>query len=137
MAIERSPFSVIPGTEEDLAIEIEQPEMMDSQNTEVYLAEDGSATIGFDPEEQINLQFGENIAEALDERQLQQIASELVENYEEDLNSRDDWFNTFSKGLDLLGIRGEDRSEPFEGASGVHHPILSEAVTQESVTTLS
>ena len=130
MAIERSPFSVIPGTEEDLAIEIEQPEMMDSQNTEVYLAEDGSATIGFDPEEQINLQFGENIAEALDERQLQQIASELVENYEEDLNSRDDWFNTFSKGLDLLGIRGEDRSEPFEGASGVHHPILSEAVTQ-------
>ena len=130
MAIERPPFSVIPGIQEELDIEIEQPEMMDPQNTEVYLAEDGSATIGFDPEEEIDLPFGENIAEALDERQLQEIASELVENYEEDLNSRDDWYTTFSKGLDLLGIRGEERSEPFEGASGVHHPILSEAVTQ-------
>ena len=119
MAIERTPFSVIPGTEEDLAIEIEQPEMMDSQNTEVYLAEDGSATIGFDPEEQINLQFGENIAEVIDERELSAIASELTSLYEDDVESRDDWFNTFSKGLDLLGIRGEDRSQPFEGASGV------------------
>ena len=130
MAIERTPFSVIPGTEEDLAIEIEQPEMMDPQNTEVYLAEDGSATIGYDPEEQINLQFGENIAEVSDERELSAIASELTSLYEDDLESRDDWFNTFSKGLDLLGIRGEDRSQPFEGASGVHHPILSEAVIQ-------
>ena len=125
MAIERPPFSVIPGIHEELDIEIEQPEMMDQQNTEVYLADDGSATIGFNPQEEIDLPFGENIAEALDERQLQEIASELIENYEEDLNSRDDWYTTFSKGLDLLGIRGEERSEPFEGASGVHHPILS------------
>ena len=130
MAIERSPFSVIPGAEEELDIEIEQPDMFDPENTQVFLAEDGSATIGFDPQQEIDLPFGENIAEALDERQLQEIASELIEYYEEDLNSRDDWYTTFSKGLDLLGIRGEDRSEPFEGASGVHHPILSEAVTQ-------
>ena len=59
MAIERPPFSVIPGIQEELDIEIEQPEMMDPQNTEVYLAEDGSATIGFDPEEEIDLPFGE------------------------------------------------------------------------------
>ena len=130
MAIERQPFSVIPGAEEEIELEIEQPEMLNPQNTEVFLAEDGSATIGYDPDQQINLKFGENIAEALEERQLQEIASELVDSYEEDLNSRDDWYTTFSKGLDLLGIRGEDRSQPFEGASGVHHPILSEAVTQ-------
>jgi len=130
MAIERQPFSVIPGAEEDIELEIEQPEMLNPQNTEVFLAEDGSATIGYDPAQQINLKFGENIADALEENQLQEIASELVDSYEEDLNSRDDWYTTFSKGLDLLGIRGEDRSQPFEGASGVHHPILSEAVTQ-------
>ena len=130
MAIERQPFSVIPGAEEDIELEIEQPEMLNPQNTEVFLAEDGSATIGYDPAQQINLKFGENIAEALEDNQLQEIASELIDSYEDDLNSRDDWYTTFSKGLDLLGVRGEDRSQPFEGASGVHHPILSEAVTQ-------
>jgi len=130
MAIERQPFSVIPGAEEDIELEIEQPEMLNPQNTEVFLAEDGSATIGYDPAQQTNLKFGENIAEALEDNQLQEIASELIDSYEDDLNSRDDWYTTFSKGLDLLGVRGEDRSQPFEGASGVHHPILSEAVTQ-------
>jgi len=130
MAIERQPFSVIPGAEEDIELEIEQPEMLNPQNTEVFLAEDGSATIGYDPAQQINLKFGENIADALEDNQLQEIASELIDSYEDDLNSRDDWYTTFSKGLDLLGVRGEDRSQPFEGASGVHHPILSEAVTQ-------
>tara|TARA_R100001443_G_scaffold25424_3_gene38284 strand:- start:4066 stop:6495 length:2430 start_codon:yes stop_codon:yes gene_type:complete len=130
MAIERQPFSVIPIEQGELDIEIEQPSMMDPQNTEVFIAQDGSATIGFDPDQQNNIAFGENIAEALDESTLQEIASELIGYYEDDLNSRDDWYTTFSKGLDLLGIRGEERSEPFEGASGVHHPILSEAVTQ-------
>ena len=76
------------------------------------------------------IEFGENIAESLDESELNEIASELTSLFEEDLESRDDWFQTFTKGLDLLGINGEDRSEPFVGASGVHHPILAEAVTQ-------
>ena len=130
MAIERQPFSVIPGAQEEIELEIEQPEMRDPSETEVFLAEDGSATLGFDPEEQEDLKFGENLAEVMDERDLASIASELTGSYEEDLESRDDWYTTFSKGLDLLGIRGEDRSQPFEGASGVYHPILSEAVIQ-------
>ena len=130
MAIERQPFSVIPGAQEEIELEIEQPEMRDPSNTEVFLAEDGSATLGFDPEEQEDLKFGENLAEVMDDRDLASIASELTGSYEEDLESRDDWYTTFSKGLDLLGIRGEDRSQPFEGASGVYHPILSEAVIQ-------
>ena len=62
--------------------------MFDPENTQVFLAEDGSCYDRVDPEQQIDLKFGENIAEALDERQLQEIASELVESYEEDLNSR-------------------------------------------------
>jgi len=130
MAIERQPFSVIPGSQEEIELEIEQPEMMNPSDTEVFLAEDGSATVGFDPSEQEELEFGENLAEVMEERDLASIASELTESYEEDLESRDDWYTTFSKGLDLLGIRGEDRSQPFEGASGVYHPILSEAVIQ-------
>ena len=130
MAIERQPFSVVPGSQEEIELEIEQPEIRDPSNTEVFLAEDGSATLGFDPAEQEDLKFGENLAEVMDDSDLASIASELTGSYEEDLESRDDWYTTFSKGLDLLGIRGEDRSQPFEGASGVYHPILSEAVIQ-------
>lgn len=130
MAIERQPFSVIPGAQEEIELEIEQPEIRNPSETEIFLSEDGSATLGFDPEEREDLKFGENLAEVMDERDLASIASELTGSYEEDLESRDDWYTTFSKGLDLLGIRGEDRSQPFEGASGVYHPILSEAVIQ-------
>ena len=74
--------------------------------------------------------FNENLADFLEEDVLQSLSSELVALYEEDKESRKDWYEAFSKGLDLLGIRQEERTQPFQGASGVNHPILSEAVTQ-------
>ncbi len=61
---------------------------------------------------------------------LAKVSGELRQSYEEDLRSRDDWFTTFSKGLELLGIKTEDRSQPFAGSSGVFHPLMAEAVTQ-------
>jgi len=81
------------------------------------------------PEETVS-KFGENLADSLDERELNTIATELVSSYEDDLDSRNDWFQTYTEGLDLLGINSTSRSQPFVGASGVHHPILAEAVTQ-------
>ena len=127
MAIEKQPLSSVPNSQQEIELEIlEQPE----QETEVYLQPDGSVIMGSDMPEENNLKFGENLAESLDERELNTIANELVSSYEEDLESRNDWFKTYADGLDLLGINAESRSQPFIGASGVHHPILAEAVTQ-------
>ena len=130
MAIEKSPLNVIPGSDQDIELEIMQEPLQNGVDTEVFMQPDGSAVIGSDPSAGGSVEFGENLADTLDERELNTIASELTSQYQEDLDSRDDWFETFSKGLDLLGINIEDRSEPFVGASGVHHPILAEAVTQ-------
>jgi len=130
MAIEKSPLNVISGSDQDIELEIMQEPLQNGVDTEVFMQPDGSAAIGSDPSAGGSVEFGENLADTLDERELNTIASELTSQYQEDLDSRDDWFETFSKGLDLLGINIEDRSEPFVGASGVHHPILAEAVTQ-------
>ena len=74
--------------------------------------------------------FDENLADALDDDVLGMLSSELIGLYEEDKESRQDWYEAFTKGLDLLGIKSEERTQPFQGASGVDHPILAEAVTQ-------
>ena len=75
-------------------------------------------------------QFNENLAEFLDDSVLAPLASELTSLYEEDKESRQEWYEAFSSGLDLLGIKSQERTQPFQGASGVDHPILAEAVTQ-------
>ena len=127
MAIEQQPLSMVPPADQEIELEImEQP----AEETEVFIQPDGSAILGSDMPEQTTAKFGENLADSLDERELYTIATELVSNYEEDLDSRDDWFHTYTEGLDLLGINSDSRSQPFVGASGVHHPILAEAVTQ-------
>ena len=71
-----------------------------------------------------------NLAEALDEGYLGEISSDLRGSYEEDLESRSEWEEAYTKGLDQLGIKFEERSQPFEGASGVTHPLIAESVTQ-------
>ena len=76
-----------------------------------------------------NIPFNENLAEYLDRSTLSSISSELSSSFENDLDSRSDWYETFKDGLELLGIQNDARSEPFEGASGVYHPLLAEAVT--------
>ena len=128
MAIEKQPSPISLGGQEEIELELEQPR--DMADTEVTILPDGSVAIDLEPEDDIDYKFGENLAEFIDERELNTIAAELISNYEEDLDSRKDWFNAFTDGLELLGINAEDRSQPFIGASGVHHPILAEAVTQ-------
>ena len=128
MAVDRqvSPFPG-PGSAAPVDIELVPPE---EELSEVFFDQDGSAIVGFNPEEEYNVPFGDNIADVLDDSVLAQVSSELRKNYEDDLRSRDDWFTTFSKGLELLGIKTEDRSQPFAGSSGVFHPLMAEAVTQ-------
>ena len=74
--------------------------------------------------------FDGNLAEFVDENDLQVISSELRQSYQDDRSSRQQWEETYTKGLDLLGLNYNERSQPFEGASGVTHPLLAESVTQ-------
>ncbi len=72
----------------------------------------------------------DNLAEFLGEDYLGEISSDLRAAYEDDMDSRSEWEETYTKGLDQLGVKYEERSQPFEGASGVTHPLISESVTQ-------
>ena len=74
--------------------------------------------------------FDSNLADVIDEEALKDISSDLIGDYKEDKSSREEWHDAYAKGLKLLGFNYEDRSQPFQGASGVTHPLLSETVTQ-------
>mgnify|MGYP003111586599 CR=1 FL=1 len=111
--------------EDALVIDIENP---DSVTIET---EDGGAIIDFDPEgEEEEIPFDANLAEYLDERTLNALGSELVGAFDDDKESRRDWEEAYIKGLEQLGLKVEDRSTPWPGACGVHHPLLSEAVVR-------
>ena len=96
---------------------------------DVEMMDDGSAIVGEQTQE-IPTTFDMNLAEVLDDQQLNLISNNLREAFEEDKSSRKDWEDTYKKGLDLLGFRYQERTQPFTGASSVTHPMLSEAVTQ-------
>ena len=94
------------------------------------MQEDGSAIQESTMQDQIETGFDENLAEAMDDRDLSKISNELMDGIEKDKSSRQDWENTYTDGLKYLGMKVDDeRSEPFAGASGVVHPLLGEAVT--------
>jgi len=91
---------------------------------------DGGATINFGPQQTMMGGHNENLAEQLGEGDLDIIARELSDAYDGDKESRSDWSSTYAEGLDLLGMKYDDRTSPFPGASGVSHPLLAESVTQ-------
>ena len=99
---------------------------------EVTETADGGAEISFDPNavEPVSSSHNQNLAELLDDAILDPLGSKLVDDYKDYRASRKDWEDTYRNGLDLLGFKYERRTEPFKGASGVTHPVLSEAVTQ-------
>ena len=107
----------------DLVVEIENPDSVSMET------EDGGVIIDFDPDaDELPVEFDSNLAEYIDEVQLDAIASELISAYEDDKASRREWEETYMEGLDLLGLKIEDRTEPWPGACGVHHPLLAESV---------
>ena len=94
--------------------------------------EDGGVVIDFNPEDSVLAQDSHdaNLAEIMDDQDLHALASELSSDFEMDQNSRSDWADAYVKGLDLLGLKAEDRTTPWPGACGVYHPILTEAVVR-------
>ena len=124
LATPESIFSQGEGNEPDLEIEIVNPESVSIET------EDGGMIIDFDPD---MVPMGaeshdSNLAEFIDDGDLYGIASELVGSFKSDKESRADWERTYIEGLDLLGLKHEDRTTPWDGACGVFHPLLTESV---------
>jgi len=92
--------------------------------------DDGSVVINPEEEQQDGVPFGANLAEFLEDEDLDELSSELQSGYTSDKSSREEWEQGYTKGLDLLGFKYEERTRPFDGASGVYHPLLSESVVQ-------
>jgi hypothetical protein len=130
LAIERQPATPVEGTieqdpqDQELTIAIENPDSLAIET------EDGGMIIDFDPnaKEMGNVEFDSNLAEFIDDDVLQELGSKLVSDYNGDKDSRSEWEETYTKGLDQLGLKIEERTTPWSGACGVFHPMLSEAV---------
>ena len=129
MAIERQPATPIEGTVEQespeaISIAIENPESVSIET------EDGGMIIDFDPnsKEAGDEDFDSNLADFMDDSDLSDLGNELISSYKNDKESRSDWEETYTKGLDQLGLKMEERTTPWSGACGVFHPMLSEAV---------
>ena len=114
--------------EEAIEIEIEDPESVTITA--------GDTEIIIDPDETLDEHFNENLAEELDDQVLDEIASELLGEFEADVNSRRDWLDTYVDGLELLGLKMEERSEPWEGACNVFHPLMTEALVKFQAETM-
>jgi hypothetical protein len=123
--------SIIEGLEEpDLEIEIEDPESVRIKM--------GEMEIELEPSEETDEDFNANLAELMGDEELALIASELIGDFDEDVAARKDWIQTYVDGLELLGMKLEERAEPWEGACGVYHPLLSEALVKfQSETMMS
>ena len=124
----------VPGEEEIVEAQQETiEEQVGPEDVQVTQEEDGGATISFDPEA-VNQPGTEghfdNLAELLPEDTLGRLGSELAANYMQYKSSRKAWEDSYTKGLDLLGFKYENPTQPFQGASGATHPVLAEAVTQ-------
>ena len=130
MVIERQPATPVEGTieqepqEQGLSIAIENPDSLTIET------EDGGMIIDFDPnsKEIDDIEFDSNLAEYIEDNVLKAIGSDLIGAYTGDKDSRSEWEETYTKGLDQLGLKIEERTTPWSGACGVFHPMLSEAV---------
>ena len=103
-----------------------------SEDDDIETLDDGTMLIGMPPPDMMDEgdDFFENLAEVLDRSTLGSLYNDCIADYKDDLSSRKEWEQTYREGLEFLGMKFEDRSEPFEGASGIVHPLLAESVTQ-------
>lgn len=126
------------GVDENLpSVDVSIPQAEDfAGGAEVISQEDGTAVVQAladiiqQAEAEAPMEHGANLSEFLDDGYLGELSSELRAAYEEDQESRSEWEESYTKGLDQLGIKQQERTEPFQGASGVTHPLIAESVTQ-------
>ena len=134
MAIEKGLSQAPQGLQElaadqsALAIEIENPDSV--------TLDDGSMEITITPGKEADDEFNDNLAEDMDEGQLTELSGDLIGEYDADINSRKDWLTTYVDGLELLGLKVEDRTEPWPGACNVYHPLMTEALVKFQAETM-
>jgi len=135
MAIEKGLYAAPLGMEDQatmeapLEIEIEDPES-------VTIGVDGKPILKIEKQDDSDEEFSENLAEHMSDSVLQTLSSDLIGDFEDDLSSRKDWMQTYVDGLQLLGMKIEDRTEPWPGACGVYHPLLAEALVKFQAETM-
>jgi hypothetical protein len=131
-AVNQAPLGLTGLNEEDLGpdleIEIEDPESVTLRT--------GDLEIELEPGEEGDDKFNENLAEVLDDKELASLASDLIAEVDSDISARKDWIQTYVDGLELLGLKIEERTEPWPGACGVYHPLLSEALVKFQAETM-
>ncbi len=118
---------------EDITVtETDQLSEVNPEGTEVIMDEEGGAEVNFDPmaQQQMSQNHFDNLAEQIEDQELSRLGSKLFDDYSQYKFSRKDWEDTYTKGLDLLGFKYVNPTQPFQGASGATHPVLAEAVTQ-------
>ena len=127
------------GAELEIGIEAEIPLGGEGAKVEIEELEDGGVEISFGPSDDDDEEgeFGENLAELLDEGVLQDLSGDLVELIETDIGSRKEWADTFVKGMDVLGFKYEERTEPWDDACGVYSTVLAEAAIRFQAETMS
>jgi hypothetical protein len=131
MAIEKSLYAAPQGLEELAAMDQASPQIeIEIEDPEAVRIGMGDIEIEIEPDKESEDDFNANLAEYISEDVLQSLAEELISDYDEDVASRKDWMQTYVDGLELLGMKIEERTEPWEGACGVFHPMLSEALVK-------
>ncbi len=126
----QAPLGIDEEAQEDEGLELEvEAEDMGEGDLEVNLTDEDMKEVDDD--------FNANLAEEIDSGSLQMLASDLLGDYDSDVSSRRDWLETYADGLDLLGLKIEDRTEPWPGACSVYHPLLTEAVVKFQAETMS
>ena len=125
-----APVGIDEAAIEEQAIEIE---IEDPEKITIGI---GDEEIIIDPDAMPDEEFNANLAEELSEKYMTELSSDLLEDFSNDVNSRKDWLETYVDGLELLGLKIEERSEPWEGACAVYHPLLSEALVKFQAETM-
>ena len=110
----------------EVVVGLPEPEM----DIEVVIDDEGGAIVEIGENEAAEVDFYANLAEVIDPDDLSRIALDVSAAFEADKGSRSDWENMYAKGLDLLGLKMDERTKPFRGAAGVAHPMLTEAIVQ-------
>jgi len=127
MAIDKALYEAPLGLD---ALELDEPVL------EIEIDLEDEREEAEEEDEARDAEFGKNLAEDMEEDVLTELASELLAEFEDDISARKDWIQTYVDGLELLGLKVEDRTEPWPGACGVYHPLLSEALVKFQAETM-
>jgi len=131
MAVEKSLYQAPTGVEEEIKDQLGEPDLeIEIEDPEKVTVRAGDMELVIDPDAEAEEDFYKNIAEDLTGDELEFLGTDLLEGIKGDLGSRKDWEQTYKEGITLLGLKYEERTEPWSGASGVFHPMITEAVVR-------